>query len=122
MEKEISSDVMDVTDKELVTFTKPLKVQAKIERIGDTVLANTTISTHYHAFCYRCLNDIEKDWSQNLLLDFPAQQSTEFIDLGEGIRQELILAMPTRMLCKENCNGICPQCGANLNNEKCKCK
>jgi uncharacterized protein len=43
------------------------------------------------------------------------------IDLSIGIRDTLILAAPIAPVCKEDCKGICPQCGANLNQGKCGC-
>jgi uncharacterized protein len=53
--------------------------------------------------------------------DFEIDPENEFIDLGEEIRQEIIMANPPRVLCGKDCKGICPKCGANLNVEQCKC-
>ena len=46
----------------------------------------------------------------------------EVIDLGEILREELLLALPSKALCLEDCKGICPGCGAELNSEPCTCK
>lgn len=43
------------------------------------------------------------------------------INLDDDIRQTVILALPLQYLCKENCKGLCPNCGKNLNREKCNC-
>ncbi|MGC8832885.1 MAG: YceD family protein [Armatimonadota bacterium] len=43
------------------------------------------------------------------------------LDLDEYIRQHLLLAMPLFPLCKEDCLGLCPHCGKNLNTGKCDC-
>ncbi|MEE8420355.1 MAG: DUF177 domain-containing protein [Dehalococcoidales bacterium] len=43
------------------------------------------------------------------------------IDLTEAIRQYALLAVPMKPLCKENCAGLCPVCGNNLNQESCRC-
>ena len=122
VDAEISPEIIEVTKKDIGAFTAPLKIQAKVERVQNTILANTTVQTHYHTLCYRCLKDIEKDLSQDLIFDFPVHGNMEFIDLKEDIRQEMILSMPARMLCKEDCKGICARCGVNLNQEECKCK
>jgi uncharacterized protein len=37
------------------------------------------------------------------------------------IREQMILALPTRPLCQEDCRGLCPRCGANLNERDCGC-
>jgi uncharacterized protein len=44
------------------------------------------------------------------------------IDLAEMLREELILAVPMRRLCREDCRGLCPLCGANRNRAGCDCE
>ncbi|MBE3589782.1 MAG: DUF177 domain-containing protein [Firmicutes bacterium] len=44
------------------------------------------------------------------------------IDLGEGLRQNLLLAAPPKHLCREDCLGLCPVCGRNRNLEPCACE
>ena len=43
------------------------------------------------------------------------------IDLSPLIREQFLLALPTRPLCKEDCRGLCPKCGINLNHGQCDC-
>ncbi len=43
------------------------------------------------------------------------------LDLNEVLRQDALLAAPVHVLCKENCRGLCPTCGENLNNGPCGC-
>ena len=43
------------------------------------------------------------------------------IDLDEYIRDYAVLAVPMKKLCKEDCKGLCPKCGKNLNEETCNC-
>ncbi|MBR2364907.1 MAG: DUF177 domain-containing protein [Lentisphaeria bacterium] len=45
-----------------------------------------------------------------------------FYDLTDEVRENLLLSMPMRIKCKEDCKGLCLSCGANLNKEKCTCK
>ena len=46
----------------------------------------------------------------------------EEIDLGPLVREQLLLALPTRPLCREDCRGLCPHCGINLNRGECHCR
>jgi uncharacterized protein len=46
----------------------------------------------------------------------------EQIDLSPLIREQVLLALPTRALCQEDCRGLCPRCGANLNRGDCGCR
>jgi uncharacterized protein len=45
----------------------------------------------------------------------------ETIDLGQLIREQFSLSLPMKPLCREDCRGLCPQCGANLNFSACGC-
>lgn len=44
------------------------------------------------------------------------------LDLGLAVREELILAVPEYVVCREECRGICPRCGADLNRGPCDCR
>jgi uncharacterized protein len=43
------------------------------------------------------------------------------IDVDEIVKEQIVLAVPTRMLCREDCKGICPECGADRNAGDCGC-
>jgi uncharacterized protein len=43
------------------------------------------------------------------------------LDLAHMLREQFYLAMPMRPLCREDCRGLCPQCGTNLNVDSCGC-
>lgn len=47
--------------------------------------------------------------------------SSDEIDVAPLINEQVMLALPTRPLCEENCHGLCGSCGANLNRETCNC-
>jgi uncharacterized protein len=43
------------------------------------------------------------------------------LDLGDMLREQFYLALPMRVLCREDCRGLCPQCGTNRNHDTCAC-
>jgi uncharacterized protein len=45
-----------------------------------------------------------------------------YVDLAELIREQLLLSVPMKRLCREDCQGICPSCGANRNSQRCSCQ
>lgn len=84
--------------------------------------------------CRRCLADVSYpvDVELNLLFSedpdaaddpsvYPLAPATPVIDLGQAIREELALAIPPYLLCREDCAGLCPRCGADLNAGACPC-
>jgi uncharacterized protein len=46
----------------------------------------------------------------------------EVVDLESLLKEQIILMMPLKPLCQEDCKGLCPHCGANLNRETCQCR
>lgn len=54
-------------------------------------------------------------------LNFAAYEGGS-IDIDELAREQILLALPTRQLCREDCKGLCPTCGADLNTHTCRCE
>ena len=117
----VPMDGVDLSAEE-IDLRSPITVKAKIERVDDQVIARVTVSADFGYMCSRCLEDFHERQDIEYYFDFDIAPETEYIDLGEEIRQEMILANPARVLCKDDCKGICVGCGTNLNLEKCKCK
>jgi uncharacterized protein len=44
------------------------------------------------------------------------------LSLEDVVREQVLLSLPSRTLCKEDCKGLCPRCGQNLNQQTCNCK
>jgi len=44
-----------------------------------------------------------------------------YVDLGELIHDEVLMALPMQPLCRDNCKGLCKNCGVNLNDQDCAC-
>ena len=57
--------------------------------------------------------------AQELDVDFYADET---VDLEAIIREQIILMVPLKPLCREDCQGLCPSCGANLSRESCSCQ
>jgi uncharacterized protein len=92
--------------------------------------------------CARCLEPIETEVNGKLDLYFyPMAEiakseekaiSKDDVDIGfyeepglplaDVVREQVSLWLPVRELCREDCQGLCPHCGANLNAERCNCK
>jgi uncharacterized protein len=72
--------------------------------------------------CARCVELVQFPIDKHFQLYYTVTETAEFIDLTDDIREEVILDLPIKLLCQENCKGLCPNCGANRNKEKCQCK
>ncbi len=100
----------------------PFKVHGEIHKNRDLVSADLNVAGQYQSFCSRCLEPVVFARNDKFTIAVEIDPTMDFLDLGEEIRQELLLNISTIVLCKDDCKGLCPSCGMNLNNEKCKCK
>jgi uncharacterized protein len=99
-----------------------LAVKGRLDRAGDFVLARLEVTYGLLNHCARCLEAISREETRSLEMDFEAGPGVEYIDLGERLREEIIIGYTPRALCKEDCRGICSVCGADLNTESCECE
>jgi uncharacterized protein len=106
-----------------------------------SILVNCRLSTAVELTCSRCLSLFQQPLTLNfeeeylptvdvvsgVLLPLSEESSTftidehHILDLMEAIRQYTLLAIPMKPLCREDCAGLCPSCGQNLNQGRCDC-
>ncbi len=98
-----------------------LDIRAHVERADRTVLARVVVKAAYTLSCARCLEDFVEAREDRFDLDWTVGPRTEYLDLSEDIRQEIIVALPPFPLCRKDCRGLCPGCGVNLNTTPCRC-
>ena len=108
--------------KEDLDIRSNLDINAVLTRVGNSVLADAMVSASYGFQCARCLEDFERPKTKEFHFDYEVKSLMDVFDVGEDIRQEMILDVVQRALCKNDCKGICTGCGVNLNIEQCKCK
>lgn len=120
------------------------RVQARVEKgEGEAVHVRGKLAAGLGVDCSRCLERFALAVGQQLDLFYlprlPRQQEEEEdvllqdrelvvayyaagrIDLGETVREQLLLALPMKRLCREDCRGLCPVCGGNRNLKDCGC-
>ena len=120
----------------------PLEVHIVLYRAGSRYVLEGRLSGGFCGICDRCLDpyksplaaefrvfltlppgeteESEIELTQNdMFIDFIM---AEEIELDDIVREQLYLALPMKFLCREDCAGLCPSCGANLNRQKCACK
>jgi uncharacterized protein len=131
-------DVSDILGNGLKT---EIKGRVKLTRTNRGILAQGTFKTGVPLDCSRCLKPFESpltisieeeffpaiDVNSGTPLEIPDDPASfmidehHILDLREAIRQNALLAIPMKPLCREDCAGICPQCGKDLNEGSCDC-
>ena len=91
-----------------------------MEKNLSTVTFKGTIARHVEHVCARCLKEVKENLSDPVEYSYDSTNVDE-IDTLADIRDDLILSHPERYLCKDDCKGLCPNCGTDLNAAKCRC-
>ena len=137
IERSIPADDPLWNDSGLV-LAGPVEVSAEVSRTASgQVLVQGRLGYRVRHECRRCLEQVEREYDQRLELVWsPAdplsdaeddgdirilEAAVDDLELGEAIREEMMLSVPIYVLCDESCRGLCPQCGTNLNEDGCGC-
>lgn len=121
---------------------EPLEVRATAELVDSQIRVSGALHTRLELVCARCLDTVLEEVSKEFDLYYRPlatvarneevhlkQDDTEigFFD-GEGLfladvlAEQVNLSIPMKAICRSDCRGLCPHCGANLNTEECRCE
>jgi uncharacterized protein len=119
-----------------VELAGPLEVDLAANDVGEGVLVRGTLRGAVRLDCRRCLQPVEHpvDEHVDLLFAPPAEGEDDAddgevyplprgdeLDLTDAVREHVVLAAPEFALCREECRGLCPTCGTDLNQGACDC-
>ena len=127
---------LDLSDLEFggrCPISRPVEVTGSVRNSADVLSLEMTARTTLDAVCDRCGKEFlqEKAVSYSCILaeELQNEEDDEIllledgkVDVGELAREAFILDMDTKTLCSEDCKGLCPRCGADLNLGPCFCK
>ena len=104
-------------------------VDVVLEAVAEGVLATGTVAAPFLADCRRCLRPVE-GVLEAAVQELFSRRSVEpdgypldhdQVDLEPMVREAVVLALPLAPLCSDECRGLCPRCGADLNEGPCQC-
>lgn len=128
-----------------INIREPIEFKGHAYKVDKDILISIKISYLYEEECNRCLEtttnkvdtelfaklvegnkeseyiiDEDSDSEDNSYEDVLYYENNN-LDLKDYILEQVILSLPMKTICKDNCKGLCPKCGINLNNSECEC-
>ena len=120
----------------------PVEVTATAELLEGLIRIEGQLETKIEMVCARCLEPVIEDVNRSFDLfyapmpkgakpkeDRLKDDDTEIgffegdgLFLADVLREQVLLALPLKVICQSDCRGLCPNCGANLNHEECRCE
>ncbi len=120
LEEEISPEDLDL-DIGVMHFPQNLQLHVEAWKSDDDLTVDAHIEGVRNFTCSLCLEEFDNLFEKDISLHYDIK-GLDSVVIDQDIRDEIILEHPIRILCKPDCRGLCPFCGANLNHEKCNCK
>lgn len=113
-------------------ITQPVLFRGQAVHTAGAIRLTVQASLVYSAACDRCAQEtsrcMEFSFEHILVNELENDQEEDFIllqdmqlDLDELLRSDVILALPMKFLCRDDCKGICSICGVNRNQAECHC-
>lgn len=109
--------------------------EGTVRNTAGVLVMKGTVRTRIHGVCDRCAGEFKRDVSFPIDAVLVTELSSEededenifplvgdSADLEEIVRTVFVLNLDSKLLCREDCKGICPRCGKNLNLGKCDCR
>ena len=117
-----------------VDFTEPIIVTGYVKNMAGYMVLSADVKVTYHTMCARCAEPVSSILEISFEKDIASsgevsEDNDDYIiiedkklDLLPPVEEEIMLEMPSRTLCKEDCLGLCQKCGKNLNEGDCSCE
>lgn len=118
-------------------FKDQVFANVTVEKSGSQIFLKAGVSVQGSFECDRCLTPFGSLLTPSYRMYYVTEANIDssidpaevqvvppgfsVIDLSDDIRQTVLLSVPLKLLCRENCKGLCPHCGINLNAETCAC-
>lgn len=125
------------TNIDSVVFTKPAHIGGQIVNMGGYIKLSATVSVCYDTECARCLKSLSRSFETSFertvveagaLVNTSEEDADDYIETVDGMldletaaAEQLMMEFPMKELCSEECKGLCPKCGHDLNDGDCGC-
>jgi len=138
--REYQTDQLTFDEQDL-RLVEPVRVAGRVRRRNEEVELRGKLATKVAVPCGRCLKSVEFPvevdfterftpavaWKNEEQHELQAEDLNlavfdgDAIELDDLVKEEIMLAMPGHTLCQDECKGLCPSCGTNLNEGNCDC-
>lgn len=128
-------DLSDLRYGKSYPVTEPVHAEGSVRNTAGVLVITGTVSTCIHGICDRCAEQFQREVSFPIDAVLVRELSSEededegvyslvgdSADLEEIVRTVFVLNLDSKLLCREDCKGLCPRCGKNLNLGPCGCR
>ena len=116
-------EFLDLADGDLYEVISDIEYDFLVKKVSGGALLSGSCRVVVASECGRCLEPVEIEIeADDIEMFFDLAECGDEVDISEDIRSELLLELPMILLCDEDCQGLCHECGVNLNQGSCRCR
>ena len=133
---QVDLDLHDLAFGGCCPVTEPVTAKGEVRNTAGVYLLSGTVKTTLHGVCDRCACDVVKPVEYPLHAILASEYTgvegeedpwlflleNDCVDLDDVVTTTFVLSMDSKLLCKEDCKGLCCRCGKNLNDGPCDCQ
>ena len=116
------AEMLEIPDTAEMRFPGVVTYHLRAQLVNSGVLVEGRVATKIAAQCGRCLTEFEREIVNAEVCHFYEDPAKDMLDVTDDVREDMVLAIPCNPVCGENCKGLCPDCGVNLNEKDCGCR
>ena len=116
-----------------IDYASPISLSGRISNLAGMVSLDYSLKATVRHLCDRCLDEFDRGYDlafSHIIVRDESQLNGDddvlcdglTLDMNELAISDLLVNIPTKVLCREDCLGLCPQCGKNLNEGDCDCE
>jgi uncharacterized protein len=98
----------------------PVALSCFVTKADRELVVQATLQYRLEMRCAKCLEDFASPVTTAATFSYPVAPA-DVVDITDDLRQEIILSYPMIPVCRQDCKGLCPGCGQNLNMNACRC-
>lgn len=118
-----AASILEIGADEQTVPTGDVVYDLHAEAPGHELMVTGRVEVPVRCVCSRCARVFDSRVVEPAFaFDKAFRDPTEVVDLTDEIRESVLLAMPPYPLCREDCKGLCPVCGRDLNRDRCHCQ
>jgi len=120
---EEQGDVLELAAEDEIQPGGPVSYALHACRVGNDLIVSGQVRTRVLCECRRCAASFPTEIAEEQfqLVEAIGEEGEE-VDLTPFIRESILLRLPAHPVCRKDCKGLCPTCGADLNKGSCGCK
>ncbi|MBP5638780.1 MAG: DUF177 domain-containing protein [Victivallales bacterium] len=121
LDGEVPFKNLDIEEDDVTRLPWPMNFHLHLTQLGGDLLVTGKISASVELMCDRCAEFSRHELSASDVCHRYENVAGEVVDLTDGLREDILITFPQTHLCSEDCKGVCPHCGKNLNEGPCDC-